>query len=192
MKIPSGTLLVVLCFVTAGIANCEDVARVESPDSHKFFPKGWIRGYTEFSVAPPHNEPDLDRCRANAGLFGGAQANCSAFARFVGGGYVEFQPLGSTMLRHVFLFSEPNIFLGHNVPQYDYTFSASPMAFDRSVGVGVELPRNLELRFTQHRVQWLGRYENNLGNADLGKNGPFGLYATVSARWYFGGYKTRQ
>ncbi len=192
MKRPSGALLLVLCLGTAGAANCQDLVQLVNKDSHKFFPKGWIRGYTEFSVAPPHNEPDLDRCFANSGSFGGAQGHCSAFARFVGGGYVELQPLGSTMLRHVFLFSEPHFFMGSNVPQYHYTFSAAPMAFDRSVGIGVELPKNLELRLTQHRVQWMGRYEGYLGQADLGKTGPLGLYTTVSARWYFGGYKTRQ
>lgn len=192
MKLPSGIVLVVLCLGTANAAYCQDLVRVESPDSHKLFPKGWIRGYTEFSVAPPHNEVNLNRCRSNAGAFGGAQAQCSAFARFVGGGYVELQPLGSTMLRHAFLFGEPHFFMGNNVPQYNYTFSAAPMAFDRSVGVGVELPKNLELRLTQHRVQWMGRYGDHLGTADLGKSGPLGLYTTVSARWYFGGYKTRQ
>jgi len=192
MKRPSGILLAVLYLGTAGAAVCQDLVQLESPSSHKFFPKGWVRGYTEFSVAPPHNEVDLNRCKSYAGIYGGAQAQCTAFARFVGGGYVELQPLGSTMLRHVFLFSEPHIFMGSNVPQYNYTFSAAPMAFDRSVGVGIELPKNLELRLTQHRVQWMGRYQDNLGKGDLGKNGPLGLYTSVSARWYFGGYKTRQ
>ncbi len=27
-----------------------------------FFPHNWVRGYTDFSVAPSHNEPDLGRC----------------------------------------------------------------------------------------------------------------------------------
>jgi hypothetical protein len=182
----------VLFLGTASVAVGQDLVQLESPPSRKFLPKGWIRGYSEFSVAPPHNEPDLDRCLATAGSFGGSQAHCSAFARFVAGGYVEIQPLGSGMFRRVFLFTEPHVFLGSNVPQFNYTFSAAPMALDRSVGVGIELPRNFELRLTQHRVQWMGRYGDNLGKADLGKTGPLGLYTTVSARWYFGGYKPRQ
>ena len=27
-----------------------------------FFPHNWVRGYTDFEVAPSHNEPDLGRC----------------------------------------------------------------------------------------------------------------------------------
>ncbi len=192
MKRRSIVLLIVLCLGSASAAVCQEVIKSESSPSPRFFPKGWIRGYTELAVAPPHNEPDLDRCLATSGVFGGAQARCSAFARFVAGGYVEIQPLGSTMFHRVFLFTEPHVFLGSNVPQFNYTFSATPMAFDRSVGIGIEMPRNFELRLTQHRVQWIGRYQRNLGLADLGKTGPLGLYTTVSARWYFGGYKFRR
>jgi hypothetical protein len=96
------------------------------------------------------------------------------------------------MFRRVFLFAEPRVFFGRNLPQLLYTYSARPMAFDRSVGIGVELVKNIELRLTQHQVDWVGRYQNNLGGADMGKNGPLGKYATVSARWYFGGYKGRR
>ena len=57
-----------------------------------------------------------------------------------------------------------------------------------SVGFGIELPRNFEFRVTQHQVDWLGRYNHNLGLADLNTAGPYGLYTTIGARWYFGGY----
>jgi len=33
-----------------------------APASRTFFPHNWIRGYTDFGVAPSHNEPDLGRC----------------------------------------------------------------------------------------------------------------------------------
>src|SRR5438046_7239804 len=71
MKRPSGILLVALYFGTASAAVCQDLVQLESPSSHKFFPKGWVRGYTEFSVAPPHNEVDLNRCKSYAGIYGG-------------------------------------------------------------------------------------------------------------------------
>src|SRR5437899_9068622 len=35
---------------------------VEASPPPTFFPHNWIRGYTEFAVAPSHNEPDLGRC----------------------------------------------------------------------------------------------------------------------------------
>ena len=44
------------------------------------------------------------------------------------------------------------------------------------------------LRVEQHQVDWLGKYKNNVGLADLGTSGPYGLYSTIGARWYFGGY----
>jgi hypothetical protein len=172
--------------------KAESAGKATGGSSAKFFPKGWVRGYTEFGIAPPHNEPDLDRCEASAGTAGGRSAPCTAFARFVGQGYIELQPVNVGPLRRVFLFSEPRLYLGRNLPQVLYTYSAQPMALDRSLGIGWSLAKNLELRMEQHRVQWMGRYERYLGTADLGKTGPLGLYATVSARWYFGGYRDRR
>ena len=32
------------------------------PEGRMFFPHNWVRGYVNFDVAPPHNEPDLGRC----------------------------------------------------------------------------------------------------------------------------------
>lgn len=189
MKSLSVVLLLALCFCSPGKSLGQEIIQSETKASPRLFPKGWIRGFTEFSVAPPHNEPDLNRCLSTSGLFGGAGAHCSAFARFVGSGYVEFRPLDAPILRRVFLFVDPHFFLGSNVPQFHYSFSAAPMALDRSLGVGVALPKNFEIRITQHRVEWMGRYQGNLGHADLGKNGPLGSYTTLSARWYFGGFK---
>jgi hypothetical protein len=63
-----------------------------------------------------------------------------------------------------------------------------PIAYDRSIGIGIQVTHNLQLRATQHQVDYLGRYSKSLGPADLGTNGPYGLYATVGVRWSFGGY----
>ena len=157
--------------------------------SRTFFPHNWVRGYTDFSVAPSHNEPDLGRCMfpQPAGA-GGAASTCTAYARYLFSGYIEFQPLGRTLARHFFLFFEPKFSFGRNIPQLTYTASMLPIAFDRSVGIAFQLPRNFELRATQHQVDWLGRYGNSLGAADLRTNGPNGLYATFGVRWSFGGY----
>ena len=157
--------------------------------SPAFFPHNWIRGYTDFAVAPSHNEPDLGRCMfpQPAGA-GGAASACTAYARYLLSGYVELQPIGRTFARHFFLFFEPRMAFGRNIPQLNYSASMEPMTFDRSVGVGFQLPRKFELRVTQHQVDWLGRYSNSLGPADLHTNGPYGLYTTVGVRWSFGGY----
>jgi hypothetical protein len=159
------------------------------PAGRTFFPHDWLRGYVDFSVAPPHNEPDLGRCSpASASNFGGANSTCNSYARYLWSGYLEVQPFGKGFASHAFFFFTPTFSFGNNAPQFKYTASMAPIAFERSVGFGFELPKNFEFRLTQHQVNWLGRYNNSVGLADLSTPGPYGLYATAGARWYFGGY----
>jgi len=157
--------------------------------SRLLFPHNWIRGYSDFEVAPSHNEPDLGRCAfPQPAASGGINSTCTAYARWMISGYVEMQPFGRTLARHIFLFFQPRISLGRNIPQMSYLGSMEPIAFERSIGIGIQLTRNLQLRATQHQVDYLGRYAKSLGPADLGTTGPYGLYATVGVRWSFGGY----
>jgi hypothetical protein len=161
----------------------------ERPATASWFPRNWVRGYTDFEVAPSHNEPDLGRCAfPQPATSGGLASTCTAYARYLFSGYIEFQPLNRTFAKHVFFFFEPKFSFGKNIPQLSYLASMEPIAFDRSVGLAIELPKSLSLRVTQHQVDYLGRYANNLGPADLRTNGPYGLYATVGVRWSFGGY----
>jgi hypothetical protein len=154
-----------------------------------WFPHNWVRGYVDFGVAPSHNEPDLGRCAfpqpANSG---GTASSCTAYARYLLSGYIEFQPLATTAARHIFFFFEPKLSFGRNIPQVSYLGSMEPIAYDRSIGAGFQLPKGLDLRITQHQVDFLGRYSNNLGPADLHTTGPYGLYTTIGVRWSFGGY----
>ena len=162
---------------------------VEAAPPATFFPHQWIRGYTDFAVAPSHNEPDLGRCMFPQPVAaGGAASSCTAYARYMLSGYVEIQPMGQTFARHLFLFFEPRFSFGRNIPQVSYEESMEPIAYDRAIGAGYQFPRNLELRVTQHQVDYLGRYSRVLGPADLRTTGPYGLYTTVSVRWTFGGY----
>src|SRR5215468_1435424 len=138
-----------------------------------FFPKDWIRGYTDFAVAPSHNEPDLGRCMFPQPVSaGGTTSQCTAYARYLLSGYLEVQPLARTPLRHLFLFFEPRFSFGRNIPQVSYEESMEPIAYDRSIGAAFELPKNLQVRLTQHQVDYLGRYGNSLGPADLRTTGP--------------------
>ena len=169
------------------------------PEGRTFFPHNWVRGYVNFDVAPPHNEPDLGRCTQSQPIIiaaGGINSPCNAYARYLMGGYLEIQPFGKTLARHFFIFFTPTFSFGNNVPQFKYTASMAGIAFERAVGVGFELPKNFEIRVTQHQVDWLGKYKNNVGGPpglDLGTSGPYGLYSTIGARWYFGGYgRTRE
>ena len=157
------------------------------PEGRTLFPHDWLRGFTDFEGAPSHNEPDLGRCGPTPPA-DGANVNCTAFSRYMISGYLEMQPFGRTFLRHAFVFCQPRFSFGRNVPQMSYSASFEPMIYERSVGIGVELPMHFEFRLLQHRSDWLGRYEGNLGTTDLRTAGPYGLYSTVGLRWYFGGY----
>lgn len=179
-------LFALACIPASSLAQRLDS---ELSPNRTLFPKNWVGGYIDFAVAPPHNEPDLNRCSSSAGASGGANAPCSAFARYVGSGYMEFRPIGTGQFHRVFVFVEPHAYMGRNVPRFQYTDSMAPIALERSSGVGVSLTRDVELRLTSHQVDWLGKYNRNLGAADLGRNGPLSSYTTVSARWYFGGYR---
>ena len=187
--------LTVALTVSAFAAHAQTIAADSGRVSHfasksrTFFPHNWVRGYSDFSVAPSHNEPDLGRCMfPQPASAGGTTSTCTAYARYLYSGYIEFQPLGRTPARHFFLFFEPKFSFGRNIPQLSYTASMAPIAYERSIGIGFQLPRNFELRATQHQVDWLGRYSKSLGTADLHTNGSYGLYATFGVRWSFGGY----
>ncbi|HUE54278.1 MAG TPA: hypothetical protein VMO76_00515 [Candidatus Udaeobacter sp.] len=170
------------------LAESEHVSRPAS-SSRTWLPHNWVRGYTDFAVAPSHNEPDLGRCMfPQPASAGGSASTCTAYARYLLSSYIEIQPLGRTPLRHLFLFFEPKFSFGRNIPQLSYDESMEPIAYDRAIGVGFQLPKNFELRATQHQVDYLGRYGKPLGTADLRTNGPYGLYSTFSVRWTFGGY----
>lgn len=104
-----------------------------SPSSF-FFPHNWVRGYTDFAFAPPHNEPDLGRCMYPQPVSaGGTASQCTAYARYIMSGYIEIQPLARTPLRHLFFFLEPRFSFGRNIPQVSYQESMEPIAYDRSM-----------------------------------------------------------
>src|SRR5437867_12872595 len=87
------------------------------------FPSDMFWAYGQFDLAPPHNEIDPNLCRADAGISGGANDPCNAFARYMLSGYVEIRPFGRTQLRRFFLFGEPKFLFGKNLPQTLYTWS---------------------------------------------------------------------
>jgi hypothetical protein len=153
-------------------------------ESRTFFPQDSVRGYLNFEVAPPHNEPDLGFCNAAAP----PGSRCGAFARYVWGGYVELQPFGGAYLRRFFLFADPKLYGGNNLPGLSYTASGSPIGWERTFGGGVELPKGFEVRATHHDVQLFGKYNGPNSVVNLSRSGLLGLYTTVGVRWYFGRY----
>lgn len=158
-----------------------------APTERMFFPKDWYWGWAQFDLAPPHNEVDPNLCAANAGQFGGANSQCSAFGRYMISGVAEIRPFGRTQLRRLMVFFDPNFTFGKNVPQYLYTWSWSGIGMEYAWGVGIDLPKRFEFRYTGHPlIQRFGARNQALGPAWLGPNGPWGRYNTIGVRKYFG------
>jgi hypothetical protein len=152
-----------------------------------FFPHDMLWAWAEFDVAPPHNEIDPNICAGNAGQYGGVNAPCSMFARYMISGTLEVRPFGRGQLRRFMLFGSPSFLFGKNVPQTLYTWSPDAIGIEHSWGAGVYIAKGFEFRVTQHFLfDRLGARDTNLGIADLGNNGPWGRYATVGVRKWFG------
>src|SRR5258708_29533241 len=102
------------------------------PEGRMFFPHNSVRGYTDFSFAPPHNEPDLGRCNPSFPAIvsaGGATSTCNAYARYLWSGYLEIQPFGKTFARHAFVFFTTTFSFGNNVPQFKDSAQMGGIAF---------------------------------------------------------------
>jgi hypothetical protein len=179
-------LTLLVCLVLSGIVYAQE-SRVTDEDGRMFFPRDTFWGYAQFDLAPPHNEIDPNLCAANAKDFGGQNAPCNAFARYMLWGTLEVRPFGRGILRRAMFFGEPKLLFGRNVPQSLYTWSADAIGLEHAWGVGIYMGKGFELRVTQHFLfdRW-GARDRNLGAADLGTNGPWGRFATVGVRKTFG------
>ena len=175
-----------VCLAMSGVALAQ-AAAAPAGSERMFFPHDMFWGYGQFDLAPPHNEIDPNICRADAGISGGVNAPCNAFARYMLSGYVEIRPFGRTQLRRFFLYGEPRFLFGKNLPQTLYTWSFDAIGVERSWGAGIYMGRGFEMRVTQHFLfSRFGARDRNLGDPDLGPNGPWGRYNTVGVRKYFG------
>ena len=161
---------------------------IEGPGPRLFFPRGMVRGFVEFQIAPPHNEIDLGLCSLNQTNPSQFHPTCTGYARYMWGGYLELQPVGRGPFRRLILFMEPKVFGGDNMPQQRYTASGALILWERSMGLGIKLPRDFELRLTNHQTSLLGRYRYRDNVNSLRTDGPYGINTTVGVRWYFGGW----
>jgi len=171
----------------AGAATGQGTWHPASPEERMFFPKDMLWGWAQFDLAPPHNEIDPNICTGNAGDYGGANAPCSMFARYMLSGILEVRPFGRGPLRRFMLYGAPAFLFGKNVPQQLYTWSWNAIGIEHSWGAGIYLTKGFELRITQHFLfERLGSRDKNLGTADLGNNGPWGRYNSIGIRKTFG------
>jgi hypothetical protein len=177
-------ILLLLAVVSLGTLQ----AQTAKPARERFIlPSDTFWGYAQFDIAPPHNEIDPNVCRADAGKFGGANAPCNAFARYMLSGLLEVRPFGRGPFRRFMLFGEPRFLFGKNVPQTLYTWSFDAIGVEHSWGAAIFLGKGFEMRVTQHfPFDRFGARDRNLGTADLGPNGPWGRFNAIGVRKYFG------
>lgn len=159
----------------------------QSAQDRWFFPTGWIYGYGQFDLAPPHNEPDPNLCAANSGQYGGVNSQCTAFARYLLGGHFVIHPFGRSFLQHLKFEYTPTMAFGKSVPQYLYTWSWQWIGMEQSWSAAVDLPKGFDFRMTQHFLFVQG--DASKGPAYLGPNGPWGRYTTIGVRKTFGTYR---
>ncbi|MGO9123521.1 MAG: hypothetical protein ACLP6G_01395 [Terriglobales bacterium] len=182
-------LIVGLAF--AGTLRAQDQDQKQDPvmqDSDKFFlPKDMLWGYAQFDLAPPHNEIDPNLCAGNAGSYGGVNALCSEFGRYMLSGLLEVRPFGKGQLRRFMVWGQPSFLFGKTIPQTSYSWSFDAIGIEHSWGVGIYIAKGFEFRFTQHFLfDRLGARDKYLGPADLGNNGPWGRYNAIGVRKTFG------
>jgi hypothetical protein len=101
------------------------------PDERMFFPKDMLWGWAQFDLSPPHNEIDPNLCAGNAYAYGGVNAPCNMFARYMLSGILEVRPFGRGPLRRFMLFGAPSFLFGKNVPKTLYTWSPD------AIGIGI-------------------------------------------------------
>jgi len=179
-------LLAGLCLIFSVSSLAQNESITDTSDRF-FMPHDALYGYAQFDLAPPHNEIDPNLCTSNAGSYGGVNAPCSMFARYMLSGLLEVRPFGKGQLRRLMLWGEPAFLFGKNIPQTLYTWSPDAIGIEHSWGVGVYLAKGFEFRVTQHFLfDRLGARDKNLGTADLGNNGPWGRYNAIGVRKYFG------
>lgn len=175
--------LLIAIFLIAGSQAQQATAK----EDRMFLPSDTFYGYAQFDLAPPHNEIDPNLCAANAGKYGGANAPCSLFARYMFSGQLEVRPFGRGIFRRFMLFDEPKFLFGKNVPQNLYTWSFDAIGVEHSWGAAIYLGKSFEMRVTQHFLfDRFGARSRFLGPADLGPNGPWGRYNAIGVRKTFG------
>ena len=131
--------ILVLPVLTCSLGHAESSASATaSPDSGReermFFPRDMFWGWAQFDLAPPHNEIDPNICAGNAGQYGGVNAPCSMFARYMLSGMLEVRPFGSGELRRFMLFGAPSFLFGKTIPQTLYTWSPDAIGIEHSWG----------------------------------------------------------
>jgi hypothetical protein len=158
-----------------------------NPDERFFLPRDTFWGWAQLDLAPPHNEIDPNLCAGNAGQYGGVNAPCSLFARYMLSGILEVRPFGRTVLRRFMVYGAPAFLFGKTVPKTLYTWSPDAIGIEHSWGAGVYVGKGFEFRVTQHFLfDRLGARDKYLGVADLGNNGPWGRYMSLGMRKTFG------
>src|SRR6202051_1045234 len=130
--------------------SSQAVWREADSSDRMFFPRDTFWGWGTLDLATQHKEGVPNLCAGNAGQYGGVNAPCSLFARYILSGILEVRPFGRGSLRRFMVFGAPAFLFGKNIPQTLYTWSFDAIGIEHSWGVGIYLGKGFEFRVTQH------------------------------------------
>ena len=155
-------ILVILIFLSWGVAqtatgslqsggsSSQGTWHEAGPGERMFFPRDTFWGWAQLDLAPPHNEIDPNQCAGNAYVYGGANAPCNLFARYMLSGILEARPFGRGPLRRFMVYGAPAFLFGKNVPKTFYTWSPDAIGIEHSWGAAIYITKGYEFRLTQH------------------------------------------
>ena len=172
----SELLFSVLCVVCLFVVNATTAVAADLNPT-KYFN---FYGSAEFSMFPPHNEPDLNLRGFSPDWNGGGKGYANfgpAYARYAVEADINIE---LKKFNKVFVFAKPYLALCDTIPQQHYGWDPSPKAFRKWIGIGVHLTKNLDLLIQSHEWIMMG----NAKNAAI-SDGPFGRWQGVTLRYKF-------
>jgi hypothetical protein len=158
------------------LAACTTGSLAAPEDSDRWFD---AYGFVDFSLYPPHNEPDLNlRGYTPAWVTGqGYDWYGDAFPRY---GLEANLTLELRRYNKVFVFFNPYLPMGQTTPQVEYGWSAQPIGIRLHFGIGYHLTDHFDLLLQHHNWEFFGKYRNVMI-----PEGSYGGWNSITARYRF-------
>lgn len=138
-----------------------------------------VYGSVDFSLYPPHNEPDLNLRGYTPDWWTGQGYDWygDAFPRY---GLEANLTLELRRYNKIFVFFNPYLPMGQTIPQVDYGWSANPIGLRLHFGLGYHLTDHFDILLQHHNWEFFGKYRDVMV-----PEGPYGGWNAVTARYRF-------
>ena len=136
-------------------------------------------GSVDFTLFPPHNEPDLNLrgYTPNWGIIHGYDWFGDAFPRY---GLEVHLTLEPRQYRKVFLLFNPYIPMGQTIPQVSYGWSLKPIGVRLLLGLGYHVTNHFDIILQHHNWEFFGKYQNVMW-----MEGSYGQWSGITGRYRF-------